>query len=198
MTSVKQCLVNKVPAIPLYPAQLHPYLLMRMKLLSGIAKRQQCRLIRHFAQLLPATHAQHTKRPSYKQPNQSAKFREPCKKLDEPTSRVVHFSPIQGGEPLHMSIGMRASTMVPPCGNRQRLCDGDYDEQRTHRSPASDQTPAGRSAEDICRVLRRTRPWYHLWWRHYRARPAGTAQLVLGLSRFCQSQWTPNLRPCPV
>ncbi|HLY29140.1 MAG TPA: hypothetical protein VKQ72_22535 [Aggregatilineales bacterium] len=30
------------------------------------------------------------------------------------------------------------------------------------------------------------------------ARPAGTAQPVLGVSGFCQSQWTPDLRPCPV
>lgn len=28
---------------------------------------------------------------------------------------------------------------------------------------------AGRSVEDICRVLGRTRAWFHLWWRRYRA-----------------------------
>ena len=28
---------------------------------------------------------------------------------------------------------------------------------------------AGQSVEDICRVLGRTRAWFHLWWRRYRA-----------------------------
>jgi len=38
---------------------------------------------------------------------------------------------------------------------------------------------AGRSVEAICRVLGRTRAWFHTWWRRYRARgPSGLFDLT--------------------